>query len=979
MNRSLFIIFFIVFLISFNGFGQTTVTCPVSADCMIFEYSANSNHNTSSLWIGFDSDYEQRSLIQFDLSSIPSGAIIQDAEMKLTYATTQENISFNIYRLTSSWSENTITWNSTYSYYSTSYGSQTAWHFNPEVYVPLDAVVTDWIENGYDNYGVLLKWKLGSGNCNFESKESASTSGEEPSLEVTYTISPPDITVQNPSVTPTTVCPGGTINVSCDHYCSGGSDETPNVGYYLSTNTTCSTSNTYLGDDGSSICGSDLYDGESESVIIPPETSPGTYYICFIGDYLDEVSESDESNNCEYIQITVNSPPPTVQFSASSTYIEEGDSIDFSDQSTNNPTNWSWTFSGGNPSSSTSQNPNNICYTTAGSYEVSLTATNSCGSNTETKTSYINVNQTSQLPVADFTVTSTNIYEGDSIDFIDQSTNNPTNWSWTFSGGNPSSSTLQNPSNICYSTEGIYQVSLTVTNSEGSDTETKTSYITVIKEPLPPVADFTVSSTSICESNCVNFTDLTANSPTNWSWTFSGGNPNSSTSQNPSNICYSLAGTYQVSLIVTNSEGSDTLTRTSYITVGSPPIVTISGENKVCPMTSEIYTASNNNDCSYQWSVEGGSISSGQNTSQINVKWGDIPPLTISLIETINSTGCSNNADYSVTFNPLPEINIIGDTSVCPNDYKIYNTDYNNDHSYQWIAEGGSIITGQNTNEINVAWADSSEGSVYLQGIVDSTGCISDTTVQITINPLPVIQSIFGESTACTNTSLTYGVADIENSFLWQASGGEIGNDTINMVNILWEQAGEQEVRLTETNSFGCAVESILSVNVADGELLDNPEIKLKFGALLIGTNLLDAFASYQWYNEEGAISGATGQFYELPLPLSGEYYLIATDNNNCKAESNHLVFDGSESYSSILAYPNPVSEELSILFPERDNGSLNIQLFNNTGQAVIINSIKNGNYLEKINTADLMEGMYFLIIESKGEVIYSEKIIVQH
>ncbi len=381
----------------------------------------------------------------------------------------------------------------------------------------------------------------------------------------------------------------------------------------------------------------------------------------------------------------------------------------------------------------------------------------------------------------------------------------------------------------------------------------------------------------------------------------------------------------------------------------------------------------------YQWQKNGENIIDSTNSTLnfVSVSLNDAASYSVIVSGECGDTITSDTAGLIV--NALPVISISGNNPVCAGAEEIYNTTTNPDYSYEWAIDGGNITSGENTNEINVAWADSSEGSVYLQGIVDSTGCISDTTVQITINPLPVIQSIFGESTACTNTSLTYGVADIENSFLWQASGGEIGNDTINMVNILWEQAGEQEVRLTETNSFGCAVESIFSVNVADGELLDNPEIKLKFGALLIGTNLLDAFASYQWYNEEGAISGATGQFYELPLPLSGEYYLIATDNNNCKAESNHLVFDGSESYSSILAYPNPVSEELSILFPERDNGSLNILLFNNTGQAVIINSIKNGNYLEKINTADLMEGMYFLIIESKGEVIYSEKIIVQH
>lgn len=64
--------------------------------------------------------------------------------------------------------------------------------------------------------------------------------------------------------------------------------------------------------------------------------------------------------------------------------------ITFTDESTDGPTTWSWTFAGGTPSSSTDRNPT-ITYT-AGMYSVSLTATNSVGAgNTETKTSYITV------------------------------------------------------------------------------------------------------------------------------------------------------------------------------------------------------------------------------------------------------------------------------------------------------------------------------------------------------------------------------------------------------------------------------------------------------------------------------------------------------------------------------------------------------------------------------------------------------------
>jgi len=95
---------------------------------------------------------------------------------------------------------------------------------------------------------------------------------------------------------------------------------------------------------------------------------------------------------------------------------------------------------------------------------------------------------TVEAPVADFSGSSTTISEGGSVTFTDLSTNNPTSWSWTFTGGSPSSSTSENPT-VTYSTAGTYSVSLTVTNSAGSDTETKTGYITVTSTPADDIGD----------------------------------------------------------------------------------------------------------------------------------------------------------------------------------------------------------------------------------------------------------------------------------------------------------------------------------------------------------------------------------------------------------------------------------------------------------------------------------------------------------
>ncbi len=72
------------------------------------------------------------------------------------------------------------------------------------------------------------------------------------------------------------------------------------------------------------------------------------------------------------------------------------------------------------------------------------------------------------------------------IDFFDQSSNNPTAWHWFFEGGAPSSSNVQNPTNICYNTPGVYDVTLITTNVDGNDTLVHSNYVTVYATPPFP-------------------------------------------------------------------------------------------------------------------------------------------------------------------------------------------------------------------------------------------------------------------------------------------------------------------------------------------------------------------------------------------------------------------------------------------------------------------------------------------------------------
>ncbi len=86
---------------------------------------------------------------------------------------------------------------------------------------------------------------------------------------------------------------------------------------------------------------------------------------------------------------------------------------------------------------------------------------------------------------------------------------------------------------------------------------------------LPPVANFSADDTSIAPTGSVNFTDLSTNEPTSWSWSFAGGNPSSSSAKNPV-VAYGAAGSYNVTLTVNNSSNvSNTKEQFNYIVVVS--------------------------------------------------------------------------------------------------------------------------------------------------------------------------------------------------------------------------------------------------------------------------------------------------------------------------------------------------------------------------------------------------------------------------
>lgn len=153
------------------------------------------------------------------------------------------------------------------------------------------------------------------------------------------------------------------------------------------------------------------------------------------------------------------------------------------------------------------------------------------------------------------------VTEGELVHFEDQSTGTPTQWEWSFEGGTPATSTVQNPE-VRYNKAGSYPVQLTVRDNAGNvKSVTKENFIVVkgvapealLKLPaegyLTPYAGIFVP-----RAQPVTFTDASLHMPTSWSWTLPGADPAASTLQNPT-VSYPKAGRYGVKLSVSNNQG----------------------------------------------------------------------------------------------------------------------------------------------------------------------------------------------------------------------------------------------------------------------------------------------------------------------------------------------------------------------------------------------------------------------------------------
>jgi PKD repeat protein len=485
---------------------------------------------------------------------------------------------------------------------------------------------------------------------------------------------------------------------------------------------------------------------------------------------------------------------PIADFEADRTTIVEGNTINFTDLSTNAPSSWEWEFEGGDPSTSNNKNPS-VTYNSAGLYKVKLTVRNDVGSDEETKIDYIDVQVEGAVPTVIFSESDTVICVKDTILFTDHSTEDPISWLWKISPSNgiifvnSTSKYSQNPE-ILFSKPGIYSVQLTASNISGSGDSLKQNYITVNNIPDFPV--FINPKTSVCKNSEEIFTVIQEDTNI-YHWTLPSGWIGSSSTNSIEITNNGTNGNLYVASENKCGIGLKKKLEISIVEEKPNQPSSISGPNPVCENTIVNYSVINVPNVAYYWDLPSGwtANNSHENNIEVNTNTkGGIITLT-----PINACGVGISRILNVSTNkPIGSVSSIeGETAICEGTNHVYSISAENATIYNWQLpsnwDGNSVFKSISTT------AGKESGTVQVTP-ENACGIAETQRLDITVTPLPI--SNFNYSTEENKVSFS-NQSEYADSYYW--SFGDNENSTEINPTHEYEHSGNYEVTLTAKNN----------------------------------------------------------------------------------------------------------------------------------------------------------------------------------
>jgi gliding motility-associated-like protein len=367
-------------------------------------------------------------------------------------------------------------------------------------------------------------------------------------------------------------------------------------------------------------------------------------------------------------------------------------------------------------------------------------------------------------------------------------------WQWNF--GDPASgannnSALQNPSHA-FSAGGVFNVTLRVITLEGCyDDSVRTISLSAV-----PIANFTAPDQG-CQGQAVTFNNsssISSGSITQWNWTWGDGTLNTNaTNGNPQTHTYTNPGTYNVTLTVVSSTGCTSTLFSKTIIINALPTVSFTALANTCT-NSPSFLLSGGTPTGGVYSGTG--VTNGNTFNPSTLAAGTY---TITYTYT-TSLGCINTATRNIVVVQAFNLSIANVSPKCVND-AIVNLVPN-------VTGGAFSGNGVIGNTFNPSTAG--VGTHTISYSIGGNSCTIPTSIQITVNPIPVVNAgldksmIFGYPVTLSGNANTTNVAWTPTAYLSSP------NNLITQANPLTTTT----YTLTATNNFGCIASDNMVLSV---------------------------------------------------------------------------------------------------------------------------------------------------------------------
>ena len=480
---------------------------------------------------------------------------------------------------------------------------------------------------------------------------------------------------------------------------------------------------------------------------------------------------------------------------------------------------YQWTLSGGGTAvSGSTSNTFDVAWTTAGTHTVTVTQRNASANCQATATMNVVVNQTPTQTAINGLAT---VCNGSTQNYNVTNVGGQ-NYTWTVTGGTIVSGAGTSAINVQWTTVGTQTVAVTITTAGTSCSTSLTRNVAVEDQPAPAIT----GTSPVCTGSTTSYSTPAVAGHT-YQWTLSGGGTAvSGSTSNTFDVAWTTAGTHTVTVTQRNASANCQATATMNVVVNQTPTQTaINGPAVVCNGSNQNYNVTSIAGQTYNWTVTGGSITTGAGTNAISVQWTTLGNQTVGVTIGTAGTNCAVSLTRNVTVEEQPNPYVAGPTVVCTGVTAEYSTDDNFQHSYLWTLNGGgTIVSNPASSTINVAWATAGTWTLSVTQTNASGNCSRTRSATVTVQQTPTATAVTrvtpggNLNQACQGQQITYSTpANAASSFLWTVAGGTIvGSATSNQVVVNWQTQGNGTITVTETTT-GTTCATTVTQNVAVG------------------------------------------------------------------------------------------------------------------------------------------------------------------